>query len=446
VLCASADAYDICAVRRDRKRCGSQSLAVLFGRASQLWQPAGQWVPLNTSAPPYLLQTLHDVHEHGVRVQQCSTRSPTSFTYGWRDDDPNVPTRLLEAEELCNHLRGTNMLFIGDSLSLQIFDSWRARLRHYRFATGGQYNFDRSCQGDCEGAAPALCRGLCTNRMEHHLSSLYSSCDNGATLYLAQAFRWVLDVSSFVSSDPRGAECAQRLRRNPSNFDLVLIPPSHVANMLLEVSRPAHIHWSMKRNVRKVVVVINQFAHLHTLIGHLQMCYAATGVGSDPLASPQNVAERDVLRFWAQDQARWAATLQALQHNLSKQDVDVRVFYRTSPVACDTFCVPPNGAPRHPVDPTTLLDRAMVDAGKQQYSHHLVFSVNDACRAAFSAHGHSIIDLETMLGVRVDAHPASFDGTGDKLHFCQPGPTDWALDAIVRHALGDEAQSDDEMK
>ena len=78
-----------------------------------------------------------------------------------------------------------------------------------------------------------------------------------------------------------------------------------------------------------------------------------------------------------------------------------------------------------------------------QYSHQLVFAINDVSAAAFRAHGHGVIDLESMLGARVDAHPGSFDGTGDKLHFCQPGPTDWGLDAILRrtHPLAREWQS-----
>ena len=61
------------------------------------------------------------------------------------------------------------------------------------------------------------------------------------------------------------------------------------------------------------------------------------------------------------------------------------------------------------------------------FSHQYVYWVNDFARSAFQAAGHSIIDVETMLGVRVDAylptylltylpgvrvdaHPASYDG------------------------------------
>ena len=44
-----------------------------------------------------------------------------------------------------------------------------------------------------------------------------------------------------------------------------------------------------------------------------------------------------------------------------------------------------------------------------------------------------------ILQVRVDAHPASYDGHGDRLHFCQPGPADWALDVLVRQITSEQA-------
>ena len=37
-----------------------------------------------------------------------------------------------------------------------------------------------------------------------------------------------------------------------------------------------------------------------------------------------------------------------------------------------------------------------------------------------------------MLGMRVDAHPASKTGLGDNLHFCMPGPVDYALDVVAK--------------
>ena len=159
----------------------------------------------------------------------------------------------------------------------------------------------------------------------------------------------------------------------------------------------------------------------------------------------------------------------------------MRFHYRLSPAAsCDTFCRPPY--PRAPLSPAALTNTILASGNNPMYySHQYVYWVNDISKAAFLAHGvcmrmrmrayectsthahrpctctrtnahrprvhtrahvrmrigHGIIDVETMLGVRADAHPASFDGNGDRLHFCQPGPADWAMDAVARHIVAD---------
>ena len=46
--------------------------------------------------------------------------------------------------------------------------------------------------------------------------------------------------------------------------------------------------------------------------------------------------------------------------------------------------------------------------------------------------GHGVIDHECMLGLRVDAHPASINISTDALHFCMPGPPDYAMDNVLR--------------
>ena len=54
-----------------------------------------------------------------------------------------------------------------------------------------------------------------------------------------------------------------------------------------------------------------------------------------------------------------------------------------------------------------------------------------AAAAAFLAAGHGVIDVAAMLGLRVDAHPGSTAGGTDGLHFCMPGPLDYALDIVL---------------
>ena len=56
---------------------------------------------------------------------------------------------------------------------------------------------------------------------------------------------------------------------------------------------------------------------------------------------------------------------------------------------------------------------------------------NGAAAAAFLAAGHGVIDVAAMLGLRVDAHPGSTAGGTDGLHFCMPGPLDYALDIVL---------------
>ena len=88
------------------------------------------------------------------------------------------------------------------------------------------------------------------------------------------------------------------------------------------------------------------------------------------------------------------------------------------------------------IDATSILSASMTNG---DFGHQLFPWANDVAAAAFRAEGHDVVDVEAMLGVRVDAHPGSMDGTGDKLHFCQPGPPDWALDHILRRIVADEA-------
>ena len=399
-----------------------------------------------TQRPPYDIDHLHDVHDFVSRSQQCHSRMPHVLSYGWQEaEDKRQPPQLLRGEELCKRLRGSPLMIIGDSLSLQFFDSWRARLRQHRYERGAA-SVAQTCQNvipnPCEGPMPSLCidaagAALCTGQVTHGQSAMFAACDNGATMYVAQAYRWVMDPSSFSSSDPvRGARCAHRVRQNPRSVGLVPVPPAHLMKMVQEaVNGPPGIRAAPHNGRRrpKVTLVINQFAHIHNFIGSVLRCYAEDRLSWGSVASPLSMATRDVLRFWSADQARWAAVLQAIKQNLSSHPsapVDLQVFYRLSPPACDAACVAPQGA-HHPIQPAVLLDGTLA-MNSSQYSHQLVFAINDASAAAFRAHGHGIIDQETMLGARVDAHPGSFDGQGDKLHFCQPGPLDWALDSILR--------------
>ena len=76
----------------------------------------------------------------------------------------------------------------------------------------------------------------------------------------------------------------------------------------------------------------------------------------------------------------------------------------------------PGGGQQH------LIHRVSQRPAVLPFSHHLVYQINDMSRVAYLAHGHGVIDQEAMLSARTDAFPGSYDGDGDKLHMCMPGP------------------------
>ena len=78
-----------------------------------------------------------------------------------------------------------------------------------------------------------------------------------------------------------------------------------------------------------------------------------------------------------------------------------------------------------------VAELASPPAGEDEYGHEVVDVANGAAAAAFLAAGHGVIDVAAMLGLRVDAHPGSTAGGTDGLHFCMPGPLDYALDIVL---------------
>ena len=74
------------------------------------------------------------------------------------------------------------------------------------------------------------------------------------------------------------------------------------------------------------------------------------------------------------------------------------------------------------IDATTLAkevaELASPPAGEDEYGHEVVDVANGAAAAAFLAAGHGVIDVAAMLGLH-------------GLHFCMPGPLDYALDILL---------------
>ena len=238
----------------------------------------GHWVLLGNGSlapPPYDLRHLRDTHDYAGRVLGCAKHNP-GWRYGWAGDRTAGGAELRTARELCTAMAGSNILLIGDSLSQQMYQSWRARLREHRFGgAGGEQAGAKQCGSSpewCEGPAPELCLGLCSGKTladrDQHAAHR-AVCDNGATIFHAQAFRWVLDASSFVSSV--SAACARRVRRSPYSFGLVQLPDDHLRHMVELASRASYTPHAHPRQrpaavVERLVVVVNQFAHIHAFI------------------------------------------------------------------------------------------------------------------------------------------------------------------------------------
>ena len=170
---------------------------------------SGFWLLLNDSAaPPYDPRHLLDTHDYHHRVQLCAQRSP-GWRYGWVEEGAGPALRT--AAENCELMSGSNLLLIGDSLSQQMYQSWRARLRQQRYSgpggeAAGTWECRRAGVEWCEGPMPALCMGHCAGKEladSDQFAAHRATCDNGATTFHAQAFRWVL-VSLRITTEIGG--------------------------------------------------------------------------------------------------------------------------------------------------------------------------------------------------------------------------------------------------
>lgn len=110
-----------------------------------------------------------------------------------------------------------------------------------------------------------------------------------------------------------------------------------------------------------------------------------------------------------------------------------RVVYRTSSPAAERWL---RGSAA--VDTPAPLRLPAVDIGARgeavEHGHDMYLAVNALSAAAFCSAGHTVVDVEDMLGVRIAAHHQ--DRQGDALHFCNPGPLDYVFDAMLRVLYG----------
>ena len=345
------------------------------------------WNLLPLPAPPYTVDVMTGV-QGASKKRAARTRAhlwsgcanADAWRYEWGD------RHLLSAADLCATIApNANVVLLGDSLSAQLVWSWAARLLATANSSAFEFGLDR--------------RQRSVPRCGHGGVVRQPAAARVSNLVLAEGF-------DFAASDPRCRTCASRVRREPTAFGLDVTYFDALEQTLENAT----------------VVVVNQFAHLFKFVSTLATCYRDVAALAPDHAMA--TARRDVGRFWA---AQTAALASALRR------IPARVFYRTSPPAADVLRA--NG----PVCPADVLGAGAARAAGWEYGHDLYAGVNDLSVSAFLAAGHGIIDLEWMLGVRVDAHPGPSlpkHPQGDHLHFCLPGVPDYALDAMLFAIFG----------
>ena len=194
----------------------------------------------------------------------------------------------------------------------------------------------------------------------------------------------------------------------------------------------------------KRAVVYNTFNDVvGQTTGMLKQCYQR--ILGDAEAA-EMLAVRDMLDYWKLENEEMSAALRRLAVRAWRErGMDVRVWYRTSPPTGERWIRygerydhPPHGNPSWfkprggVLSPIGAEDVRHPPEGVDEYRHGLWQRVNAASVAAFSALGHGVIDDVEMLGRRQDAHPGSHNGEGDTVHYCLPGPIDYALDEVIR--------------
>ena len=381
---------------------------------------AGKWIPAPVRSP-YSAESFKKV----VGTPPCthgwdgSTSGPVqaqaqeATQWAWvsdpEDGGPPVHTQLVR--NLCAAMpAGSDVVMVGDSLSLQMEVSWKVRLHHERLSRA---------EGATQGQDDAQSSTCASNgaRLRHHWAP------NLAT-------RGIIFTSS--STDPTAVRCANALRRNYKEYGMPKIVP---VGALPALAKHAD-----------VLVWSSTYSWLNKFVGPLTACYARNGSSSaydvDRERWAQRLARRDMLRFWRENVAAQADALRALGNR-------TQVFFRATGPGAERW-VRPTGTPTttEPTSPPlTRVIKPLSDCGEvalatdpappTEFHHDLFAAINDISVAAFRAAGHRVIDHECMLGVRVDARPGTYPSTprhSDLLHYCFPGVPDWSLDAVLRAA------------
>lgn len=333
--------------------------------------PNGSWVPFNGSIP-YTFSDL-GYHENHKRPQ-CNTSK--NWKYTWQSSRHGVES-YLSSHKLCNLVpKDELVVFVGDSLSEQLFESWETRVRIARGVHDPCYSRVRWSK----------------NMDNYHLWGLASS--SGVLDFN--------DTTNCSEANHRFCPCIDEIQSSkPKPFFQVV--DNDLSHLNVFGSKPT-------------VVIVNQFAHLGRLFQAVGNCYQNATIPNDPYVT----AFEDVFTFW-----RHQVALQARAMSKYAKRTGARIFYRTSAVPSTLNLTVPSshaGLYSHPKAPSLSSVR-----GPHYWGHEFYWLVNDMSSEAYTRQGLSVLDAELMLGSRLDAS-APYK---DDIHTCLPGAVDLALDQLL---------------
>uniref|UniRef100_A0A7S3ZST6 Uncharacterized protein n=1 Tax=Pelagomonas calceolata TaxID=35677 RepID=A0A7S3ZST6_9STRA len=445
------------------------------------------------------------------RNRKCDTGHDVSWRWAWKPVGKKRPMKLKSGDGLCDALRGVRVINIGDSLTHQLVETWRARRIASSWPVPDGYAYKKSEEGhlskeiDLANEFARQTRGgrrrrrlgphkearEAAEREARQRSDADEQCANGATFQFIEPQRpWSLVPWAFQEHDPSVAKCGVAFRNQTRDF------ATHKASELsvwrAVFGKGAIEKDKKKREKRKqrhkaertrMAVVYNCFAHLESIALEVMNCYAEEAPDRFPTrAAAHKLALADVVAWWRFELAAMARALRTSADRARDElGIELRSFYRTSPPAADRWVhraryeVKRGDKAKQALAPAlkfkavdekafdklarnverlaagsvattewaraegggaaaplaVVAELASPPAGEDEYGHEVVDVANGAAAAAFLAAGHGVIDVAAMLGLRVDAHPGSTAGGTDGLHFCMPGPLDYALDLVL---------------
>ena len=173
------------------------------------------------------------------RNRKCDTGHDVSWRWAWKPVGKKKPMRLKSGDGLCDALRGTRVINIGDSLTHQLVETWRARRIASSWPIPDGFAYKKSEEGHLTkeiDAANEFARQSRGGRRRRRLgphkearenaerearqrSDADERCSNGAAFQFIEPQRpWSLVPWAFQEHDPSVAKCGAAFRNQTRDF------------------------------------------------------------------------------------------------------------------------------------------------------------------------------------------------------------------------------------